>query len=200
MEMDYLSVPLVRLGRTTRIYSQEEEGTILSQNPIPTALNLQDSNVDLLVSRGPQMPEYSMPDLIGIEFAEAAALLETSDLVVGNVRYEEYAGVEGNRVINQSPLYGYPVSRERPIALVVHRRPDSPPGGTVTRIPFSYRIPFGFLPVETDVFVEDGQGRRRIFSGRKFPGSRLELTLELSGGAVVEVYLRGERVHRGEYR
>jgi len=188
-------------GRTTRIFSGDEEDAVLSQNPMPLAENIQESSVDFLVSAGSRAREYRMPDLIGMDFNEAVALLESGGLMIGNVRYEEYPGAEANQVTNQSPQFGYPVSRETPVTVVVNKEQAAPPGATVTRIPFSYRVPFRIpFPVAVDVYVNDQQGRRRIFSGRKMPATLLELTLEVSGEAVVEVYVNGKKEQSREYR
>jgi serine/threonine-protein kinase len=180
------------LGRLTRVYSQAPQGqTVLGQNPMALARNIRENSVDLLVSLGPRPAEYRMPDLIGEDFDRAVALLESVDLTIGNVSYEEYAGLEENRVINQSPPYGHPVDRNRTISFVVSRGEGSRQGTKVTRVPFRFRIPFGLLPVETDIFVEDRGGRRRVFKGRKFPGGLVEMTIEIRGKAVVEVFLNG---------
>ncbi len=188
-------------GLTTRVHAQEEEDAILSQNPMPLTVDVRENAVDLLVSTGPRLPVYSMPDLIGMDFNQAVALIESAGLPIGNVRYEVYTeGVVENRVLNQSPAFGYPVSQGTPVSLVVHREASAQTGATVTRIPFSYRIPFGIMPVDADLFVEDQQGRRRVYSERKLPGSLIELTLEISGKAVVEVYLNGKMIQSLEYR
>lgn len=188
-------------GRTTRIFSADEEGAVLSQNPMPLARNIQENAVDLLVSAGPRPPEYRMPDLIGRNFSEASALLESGSLMIGNVRYEEYPGAEADQITNQFPQFGYPVSRETPVVLVVNKGNAAPPGATVARVPFAYRVPFRIpFPVALDVYLDDQQGRRRIFTGRKMPATLLELTLEISGAATVEVYLNGEKVHVREYK
>ncbi|PIV82457.1 MAG: hypothetical protein COW52_13495 [Nitrospirae bacterium CG17_big_fil_post_rev_8_21_14_2_50_50_9] len=188
-------------GLTTRVHAHEEEGAVLSQNPMPLTVDVRENAVDLLASAGPRLSVYSMPDLIGMDFNQAVALLESARLPIGNVRYEVYTeGVVENRVLNQSPAFGYPVSQETPVSLVVHRESSAQTGVTVTRIPFSYRIPFGLMPVDADLFVEDRQGRRRVFSERKLPGSLIELPLEISGKAVVEVYLNGKMVQSLDYR
>jgi len=189
------------VGRLTRAYSPDAEPeTVLSQNPGPQTTHLKENRVDLLVSRGPRPPVYRMPDLIGEDFHTTLARLEAEGLVVGNVRYEEYGGVSENRIINQMPAFGYPVDRTHPVTLVVSREGRKRSAAPITRIRFRYRIPFGFLPVTADVFVEDRKGRRRVFSGRKFPGTLLELSFEVQGDAVAEVYLNGRKVRTMEYR
>jgi beta-lactam-binding protein with PASTA domain len=188
------------VSRLTWAHSEmQERDTVLSQNPIPPASNFRESVVDLLVGLGPRPTEYRMPDLIGDDFNQAVGLLESGGLVIGNVRYEEYKGVPENRIINQAPAFGAPVDEGRPVALVVSREPRMQSATPITRIPFRYRIPIGLLPVATDVFVEDRRGRREVYAGRKFPGTLLELTIEVQGDAVVEVYLNGKKVQSREY-
>jgi len=188
--------------RTTRVYLEgEEKDAVLSQNPMPLISDIQENTVDLLVSDGPRLPEYRMPDLIGMDFSQAVTLLESNGLVIENVRHEDYPGAKENQVTNQFPHFGYPANQETSIILVVQQKKASPRGATVTRMPFTYRIPFRIpFPIATDIFLEDSQGRRRIFTGHKFPGSHIELTLEIAGGAVVEVYLNGKKVQSREYR
>ncbi len=189
------------VGRVTQVYAPgSEERMVLAQNPLPLAERIQENAVNLLVSLGPRPTAYRMPDLIRMDFDAAMALLESAGLNVGNVHYEQYPGVVGNRVINQSPAEGYRVSRSSPVTLVVNREESFPSGAPLLRTPFSYRIPFGFRAVHADVIVEDRQGRRRVFSERKRPGSRIDLMLETQGEAVVEVYLNGRLVQSREYR
>lgn len=189
-------------GRSTLVFAEgEQEDHVLSQNPMPLAENFQENTVNLMVSIGPRVPEYRMPDLIGMEFDQAVALMESAGLTVANVRYEEYPGARANQVTNQTPQFGYPASRKTPIALVVNKQEASLPAATVIRVPFSYRIPLRIpFPIATDVFIEDRQGKRQIYAGRKLPGSTLELTLDISGDAVVEVYLNGRVAHSRDYR
>ncbi len=187
--------------RVTQAYVPgSEEKMVLAQNPLPLAERIQENVVNLLVSLGPRPAAYRMPDLIRMDVDAAMGLLESAGLNVGSVHYEEYPGVAGNRVINQSPPEGYPVSRLRPVTLVVNREVGFPSGAPLVRTPFQYRIPFGFRAVHTDIIVEDQQGRRRVFSERKRPGSRVELMLETQGEALVQVYLNGRLVQSREYR
>ncbi len=189
------------VGRLTRAsFPGTEPETVLSQNPDFGTTHLKENRVDLLISRGERPPVYSMPDLIGENFDSVRARFETADLGMGNVRYQEYEGVAENRIINQSPPFGYPVDRDHPVTFVVSREGRSHSAAPITRVGFRYRIPFGFLPVAADVFVQDRKGRRQVFSGRKFPGTLLDLTLEIQGEAVAEVYLNGRKVQTREYR
>lgn len=189
------------LGRLTQVYSESADGqSVLAQNPMALAKNIEGNAVDLLVSLGERAIEYRMPDLIGEGFTRAVALLESVDLTIGKVTYEEYAGLEEDRVINQIPPFGSPVDRNQAISFVVSRGTASRTGTTVTRMPFRFRIPFGLLPVEAEVFVEDQKGRRRVFSGRRFPGSIIETTLEIQGKALVEVFLNGKAVQSREFQ
>lgn len=189
------------LGRLTQVYSESADGQkVLAQNPMALAKNIEGNAVDLLVSLGERPPAYRMPDLIGEGFTRAVALLESVDLTIGRVTYEEYADLEEDRVINQSPPFGYPVDRNQAISFVVSRGAASPTGTTVTRVPFRFRIPFGLLPVHAEVFVEDQKGRRRVFAARKFPGTVVETTLEIEGKAVVELFLNGKPVQSREFQ
>ncbi|NOY53977.1 MAG: PASTA domain-containing protein [Deltaproteobacteria bacterium] len=189
------------IGRLTRaFFPGTEADTVLSQNPDPGTTHLKENRVDLLISRGGRPPVYRMPDLIGKDFDSVLALFETAGLEMGNVRYQEYEGVAENRIINQSPAFGYPVDRDHPVALVVSREGRMHSSAPIIRVRFRYRIPFGLLPVTADVFVNDRKGRRQVFSGRKFPETLLDLDLEIQGKAVVEVYLNGRKVQTREYR
>jgi hypothetical protein len=186
--------------RVTRAYAPDAEAdTVLAQNPMPGATDVRENTVNLLVSSGSRLPGYRMPDLVGTPYEQAVAFLESAGLVIANVRYEEYPGVVSNQVTNQSPPFGYPVNRDSEIFLVVNRQEAAAPAATVHRVPFSYRLPFGFFPVGVDVFLEDRQGRRRIYSERRFPGSLVKLTVEVAGPALIEVYQNNKKIHVRDY-
>ncbi len=183
------------VGLLTWVHSGEaRENTVLAQNPMPRTKTVRENRVDLLVGRGPRPERFRMPDLIGEEVRRAVALLGEAGISPSDVRFEEYPGVPGNRVIHQSPEAGYPVGTDSSIHLTVNRGGDVPKSVSFIRVPFAYRIPFRFLPVRVEIFVSDKQGTRKVFSGRKFPLSRIRLTLEIQGEATVQVYLDGVKV------
>ena len=82
-----------------RIASNEDVGTVLSQNPqknMPAPLG---SEVEVTVSGG----STTVPDVAGLTFQEAAAMLQENDLWVNKLEYQDAdASVQSVQVVGQS--------------------------------------------------------------------------------------------------
>lgn len=106
----------LRIGVIAFVHSRgAEENLIVSQDPPAGSPVERDGRVDLLVSRGVPPAPWVMPDLAGRTVAEARALLQRHGLQVEGVRDEP--GAPASRVVRQSPLPGYPVTRDDLISL-----------------------------------------------------------------------------------
>lgn len=77
--------------------------------------------VDLLVNRGEPGATYVMPDLIGVNAAQAAALLRGRGFRVALVADHPYPGVPPGLVLRQAPLGGFQIAPGDAISLEVSR-------------------------------------------------------------------------------
>lgn len=110
----------VPVGRVVEVNDGAEEGTILIQHPPPGDTETLDAEgAAVLVSLGPGVSDFVMPDLIG---RSAAAVLDTLGRVglkVTEVRYRSYPGVAPGTVLRQAPPAGFRVGRRTSVSLEV---------------------------------------------------------------------------------
>ena len=77
--------------------------------------------VHLLVSSGPRIPKWVMPDLEGVPLQGAEAWIETAGLRKGSIRRLDASGRPRGTVMGQLPLAGYPVRARDIVELTVAR-------------------------------------------------------------------------------
>jgi serine/threonine-protein kinase len=91
-----------------------ERGRVIAQVPPPQTKAVPSSRIHRLVSDGPRLPQWVMPDLVGLSRAEAVRWIERSRFRAGAVREVASASQARGTVVAQRPLAGHPI-RERDI-------------------------------------------------------------------------------------
>ena len=128
----------LNLDSTYEKYSEEEPGTVLSQDPaVGTKIN-RGSLIDITVSRGEstsptksyeseepvKVTKTSVPDLRGASLEVARSGLESRGLTVGIVTYQVSGQAEGT-VISQTPSSGTEMYSGEAVDLVISERDPS---------------------------------------------------------------------------
>jgi serine/threonine-protein kinase len=93
-------------------------GVVLAQSPAPGAAA---DTVAVLVNRGERGLTYVMPDLIGVNAGQAAAVLRARGFRVALVAEQPYPGVPPGIVLRQAPLGGFQIAPGDAISLEVSR-------------------------------------------------------------------------------
>jgi eukaryotic-like serine/threonine-protein kinase len=93
-------------------------GTVVAQYPAAKSTS---GEVALLVNRGERGARYVMPDLIGVNGAQAADVLRTRGFRVTVVGEHPYPGVPAGIVLRQNPQAGFQIAPGDPISLEVSR-------------------------------------------------------------------------------
>lgn len=93
-------------------------GVVVAQSPAPGAAS---DSVAVLVNRGEQGRTYVMPDLIGVNAAQAASVLRGRGFRVALVAEQPYPGVPAGIVLRQAPLGGFQIAPGDAISLEVSR-------------------------------------------------------------------------------
>lgn len=91
-----------------------EAGTVIGQVPPPGTPAVPSSRVHRLVSDGPSVKIWVMPDLIGLARDDAERWIAGTGFRRGAVRRVSMGGWPAGTVVGQLPLPGYPV-RERDV-------------------------------------------------------------------------------------
>ena len=92
------------LGDVDEEHSEDvAEGVVISQDPEAETSVEEGDSVDLVVSLGPEVEEVTVPDVTGMEQADAEEALEEAGLSVGDVDEEYSDEVDEGVVISQDP-------------------------------------------------------------------------------------------------
>ncbi len=113
---------IIAVGLTPAIIAQQchdtvPAGSVISQSPAPGGSTVSGNTVNLVLSTGPC--NAVVPDVTGLQEAEAGTALESAGLVVGQVSVQCSDTVEAGRVISHTPAAGTPVSYGIPVNIVV---------------------------------------------------------------------------------
>lgn len=112
-------------GRTLTVFGGGDPGTVVRQDPKPSAPVAPETPVDLFLSVGGTHGVFVMPDLVYEDYGRIRTFFENRGFRFGSVKFETYEGVTPGIVLRQFPLAGHPLRRDDAISLVV----AAPPGG-----------------------------------------------------------------------
>jgi serine/threonine-protein kinase len=109
------------MGRILGAFSpgKEAPGSVLQQDPDPTAAVAPGTAVDLLLAMAVPRERFVMPDLVYRNYEQVRPYFEQLGFKLGSVKFERYEGVAAGVILRQFPLPGHPVSREDSVSLVV---------------------------------------------------------------------------------
>lgn len=117
------------VGKVTYDFSDQPERTIIAQEPAVSTPTRTGSNVNVVLSRGPEVPRVTLPDLRGLRVEQARARL--SELNMPNVSLIA-GGISSapNTILAQRPQAGQTVLASVPVTLY-----HSVAGDNVVRVP-----------------------------------------------------------------
>ena len=125
----------LKVGNVTRQESSRTPGTVIAQNPGPTATVDKGSGVDLVIAQQPS--QVRVPSVIGQDASAARSKLEGAGFTVSSEGGEPSNGEPAGQVIQQLPTPGSLVSPGTHITIIVSTGPTTtggaqppPPSGT----------------------------------------------------------------------
>ncbi len=122
---DGLAVGAVVQAKSARVI----EGGVIAHDPPAGTEYLKGNAVALLVSSGREEAAFVMPDLIGRNVDDVVKFLQDAGLRLGDVREEEYEGLDPGTITAQDPKAGGRVAARDIISLtVVAGKPGTVPG------------------------------------------------------------------------
>ncbi|MDO5041282.1 MAG: Stk1 family PASTA domain-containing Ser/Thr kinase [Peptoniphilus sp.] len=195
-------------------YSDEyEENQVIKQDPIAGSEVVNDKNLTVYVSKGKEDLSQKIPNLRGVNNAEAKATLEGLGFVV-KIEEIKYTGLDVGDVVDFEPKDEADKGTE--ITLYVTTGPEEKTDeGSETNNPSTTpEEPAGDLPGSLTVKMPDDDGRHNVVIWRRTIGgdeykiydynkesSEGDITVTLqyvSKGDVFEVYIDGEKVETKE--
>ena len=108
----------LKLGTAYEKNSDEEAGTVISQDPRAGSKISKGQEVDIIVSKGPKAKKVSVPSVTGASEANAEAAITARGLSVGSVTRQESSKPAGT-VLSQSPAAGSEAEEGASVDLVI---------------------------------------------------------------------------------
>ncbi len=99
-------------------YNAAAAGTVLEQKPLPGTDLSGPVQLELVVSRGPAEAKIAVPNLTGLQLADAIVQIEKSGVPFGFEAREAAGKEKAGTVVSQLPAAGAQVDRTQPVALV----------------------------------------------------------------------------------
>lgn len=110
----------LKLGSITYASSRSfPENTIMEQSVQPDARVSKGTVVNITVSRGPEVKQIEVPQLVGKSTTEAEKLLMSARLKVGNITFQPSFDLLPNTVVDQFPRAGEMVNEGQAVDLFV---------------------------------------------------------------------------------
>ena len=187
----------LRRGEISSTYSNTiKKDEIIAQIPSPGTMITRGACVNLLVSMGIRPRAYKMPDLIGLSLNSAITMIESIDLVLGEIKTRFHKDKPLNTIVAQELLSGYRVTQGSAVNIVINRKPikkgrrylnESQEGGL-----FRYRLKDGFLKRHIRVRLNSFGVSADLFDGFMKPGEEIWLLIPRKNNATVFLYEDGE--------
>lgn len=99
------------------LYSEKQEGTIISQDPLPNTSITQNTTINVTVSLG--LKKETMPNLVEYEFAQADTYLKRMGIENIKFEYDFDDEISEGKVIKTSPISGEDITSASSIIIYV---------------------------------------------------------------------------------
>ncbi|TVQ37903.1 MAG: PASTA domain-containing protein [Spirochaetaceae bacterium] len=164
---------VIQIGSVSYVFDRSDPGTILEQSPEPGTEITDVTELDLIVSRGPDVERAQLASYVGLHYEEAIARLaaENRPFVFGVSQTAEAAA--GGTVVGQDPAPGTEVVQSAPVSLTIvpiRNVPDGYVFGVFQRALPSYPV-----AVELTLEAVDPDGEREVVFSMRHPGGALSV-------------------------
>jgi len=177
------------------VYDKSPAGTILQQSPAPTVDLSGPTQLDFVVSRGPEQAKVKVPDLVGLSLQDAALQIEKSGIAFQfTVRTPEGRERPGT-VVAQLPAPGTLEDPLAPVSIVYAVTPKTE--GVVTGL-FSQPLPEYPYPLKTVLYAEPPAGARIPLLTVDHPGRLFTMPYAVPDGSVLVLQVLNKVVARVE--
>jgi len=146
-------------GKTSATYSDSaKKEEVIAQAPLPGARIKRSACVDLLTSMGIRPIAYVMPGLIGRTLEESILLIESRNLLLGNVKSVSINSAPMNAIVSQEPAAGERVFEGGTVNLEVNTKDAKMEGAVIedaggVRL-YRYRQEIGFIKERIGIKVD----------------------------------------------
>ncbi len=185
----------VRNQNISYVFSEQEAGTILAQEPEAGEKLTGYTDLMLLVSRGPEVLGIEAPEVVGLDYRQALGLLAGRGVpfVFRNSSTGEPGGT-GGLVVSQFPAAGELIEPDSTLVLRINPLSTSR-ANQVADIYYGF-IPEFALPVNVAVDFISTEGDTTRYFQTQHSGGELSFPYLLEVGSIINIYADGELLSR----
>jgi len=114
----------LQLGKIEYEYNDLPIGIILNQQPLPDLEADENSEINLVVSQGPEIQTVIMPNFVGKNIEDTKETAKALGLIISNIHYEKNEELEKDVVISQSIEAGTEIKENSVFSLTVSQGPE----------------------------------------------------------------------------
>ena len=172
------------------VYSEIAAGTILEQKPVAGTKITELTEMELVVSRGPQGSLITVDDYIGLPFYDALLLFSQSNAPFVFSQQTASREQEPGTIISQSPAAGKDVEPGTLMQFII-ASPERLPENMVYDI-LQRTLPDYPVPIDLSIEVISPTGDRKLLASMKHPGGLISIPYleEVNSSIVVSSSLR----------
>ncbi|HBT20050.1 MAG TPA: protein kinase [Peptococcaceae bacterium] len=174
--------------------SHVPENTVVRQIPAAgTRVEKQETEILLIVSKGPEPVYLEMPDLRGLTFAEAEKKLEILHLKLGNVSEKESRDYFDGQVISQSIPAGTSILQGSSVDLTISSGPGPSPqyARVIVPVPKDEKKKNHRIRIE----VTDAKGTHEEYNEVHRAGDYVKTRVPFYKSGVVKIYNDGDLIY-----
>lgn len=207
---EILQTPFL-MGTVARIHHEDlPRDTVIAQDPEPPRKAESGGRIHFLVSAGPSLRTYLMPDIVGKPVQEVLQLL--ADIKARAIPNRvQNPGEPVDQVLAQDPAPGTLIPEGATVQYDVQPSGEVPLPDARRHVRVSYTLPQALVPQELRVdTVDQHQVRQTVYPRRRDyvngeppqlpPGSRVTIPISFLDELTVEFFLDGVKVESRLYR
>ncbi|HOA40265.1 MAG TPA: Stk1 family PASTA domain-containing Ser/Thr kinase [Halanaerobiales bacterium] len=179
------------VGDIEEIYSDEfARGTVISQYPAAGEEILLETEIDLLVSKGPEPNMVPVPNLIGLSLEEAIEKLEGLNFKIGNISEKMTRRFLSNQVAEMAYEAGTAIPEGSEVDLVVSSGLINTQNDVIHKgVTMNFTVPAGIWNQYIEIVIIDNNGRDLIYEGEHHPGDFIQVIFNSVGSTYYEIYI-----------
>ena len=168
------------------VFDEESSGTVIAQDPQPGTAISGSTGVDLIVSRGPEVEQVSLPTFQGLSWDDALQILARDDIPFQFQLEEQPTTGQDGVVVAQRPEPGEQVELGTPVILTL-RNVRNVPSNEVFGI-FDRALPEYAVAVELSAVAVGPEGESSTLFNMIHPGGRLAFPYQVMEGSTIIIY------------
>ncbi len=184
----------ILLAEPQYVFSEEEPGTIIAQDPPPGTEITSITEVDLVVSRGPDVARIALPSFIGLPFDTALERLSQNNIPFRFDVREPEPDERSGLIVEQDPPPQEEVEIGSFVDLVITRPafvPEDEVFGVLER-----SLPDYPVEVELTLEVQAPTGEQRVIFSMLHPGVELSVPYQVRENSSLVLYRSGQEIYR----